>query len=72
LKGFAAETEFHINQASRRVVSEVWFCLSLQNLLCKALNQKKKGICCYLFFDPHIKQNTKKIKKIYSKENQKK
>jgi hypothetical protein len=68
LKGFAAEIEFHINQASRRVVSEVWFCLSLQNLLCKALNQKKRHMLLPIFLSPH----KTKYKKIYSKENQKK
>jgi hypothetical protein len=35
LKGIAIKTEFQINQASTRSVSEVQFCLSLLNLLRK-------------------------------------
>ena len=39
LKEIVVKIEFQINQSLRRSISEVKFCLSLQNLLCKALNQ---------------------------------
>ena len=38
LKEIIVKIEFQINQALRRSILEVQLCLSLQNLLCKALN----------------------------------
>ena len=80
LKGITIKIEFHINQVLRRLVSEVQFCLSIQNLIYKALNQflshkycKDRASVVTYFWVPTQKREKiqKKIKTIYSEENKK-
>jgi hypothetical protein len=74
LKGIAVKKEFQINQALRRSISEVQFCLSLQNLLRKFLLYKhcKEGSNCHnpffgyspnLIYFPNLQKKKRKRKK---------
>jgi hypothetical protein len=68
LKGIVVKTEFQINQ-----VLKVQFCLSLQNLLCKAFNYYllckycKEEASVVIYFWIPIQKNRENTKKIFER-----